>query len=53
MRVDEDGALEKSTYVTNILVDEFNISMENTGGYASSLNGKNKIHTRIIHSMVR
>ena len=53
MRVDEDGALEKSTYITNILVDEFNIYMENTGWYASWLNGKHKIHTRSIHSMVR
>ena len=30
--VDEYGALEKSTDVTNILVDDFNTSMETTGG---------------------
>ena len=35
VRVYEDGALEKSTDVTNLLVDEFKISMENTGGDAS------------------
>ena len=29
--VDEYGALENSTDVTNLLVEEFNISMENTG----------------------
>ena len=34
VRVDEDGALENSTYFTNLLVDKLNISMENTGGYA-------------------
>ena len=33
--VDEDGALEKSTDVTNLLVDEFRISMENTADDAS------------------
>ena len=30
--VDEYGALEISTDVTNLLVDYFNISMETTGG---------------------
>ena len=44
--------LEKSTYVTNLLVDELNISMENTGGDASCLNGKNEWHNKIIHNMV-
>ena len=35
VRVGEDGFLEKSVYVANFLVDEFKISMETTGGYAS------------------
>ena len=35
VRVDEYGALEKSIDVTNLLVDDFRISMENTGGDAS------------------
>ena len=39
MRVDEDGALVNSTYFTNLLVDDFIIAMENTGGDASWLNG--------------
>ena len=32
VRVDEYGALEKSTDVTNLLLDNFNISMETTDG---------------------
>ena len=31
VRVNNDGALENSTYVTNLIVDYFSISMENTG----------------------
>ena len=53
MRVDEDGALGNSTYVNNLLVDEFNISIETTGGNASWLNEKNKRHKIIIHNMIR
>ena len=41
VRVDEDGALENSKDVANLLVDEFKISMENTGGDASWLIGNN------------
>ena len=37
----EDGALEKSTDVTNLLVDDFRISMETTGGDASWINVNN------------
>ena len=53
MIVDEDGALEKSTDVTNPRVDNFNVYMETTGGDASWLNGKNERHTTSIHNMVR
>ena len=35
MRVDEYGALANSTDFTNLLVDEFNICIENNGGDAS------------------
>ena len=35
VRVDEDGALKNSKYATKLLVDEFSISMETTGGDAS------------------
>ena len=52
MIVDEYGALEKSTDVTNILVDDFNISMETTGGDSSCLDEKNERHNRSIHNMV-
>ena len=34
-------------------VDEFNISMETTGGYASWINESNKKHNRTINNMVR
>ena len=53
MRVNKDAALEKSTYVTNFIVDEFSISTENTGGEASRINGKNEINNRRIQNMVR
>ena len=53
VRVDEYGALEKSTDVTNLLVDDFNISMETTGGDSLWLNGNNERHNRSIHNMVR
>ena len=53
MRVDEDGTLEKSTDITNILVDDSSIFMETTGGDASCLIGNNERHNTIIHNMVR
>ena len=51
-RVDEDGTLEKSKDITNLLVDDFIVSIETTGGDASCINGKNEIHNRIIHNIV-
>ena len=48
IRVDGDIALENSTDVTNLLVDDFKISMETTGGDVSWLNGKNERHNRSI-----
>ena len=53
IRVDEDSELANSTYVTNLLVDDFKISMETTGGDAYWLNGKNERHNIIIHNMER
>ena len=53
VRVDEDIALENSTDVTNLLVDEFKTSMENTGGDVSWINGKNERHNIIIHNILR
>ena len=52
MIVDEDSALENSTDDTNLLIEEFKISMETTGGDASWINGNNKRHNRNIHNMV-
>ena len=53
LRVDEDGALEKSTDVTNLIVEGFKIYMESTGGDASWLNEKNDRDKKIIHNMLR
>ena len=53
MRFEEDIALENSTDVTNLLVDDFRIAMENNGGDASCLNGNNERHNISIHNMVK
>ena len=47
----EDGALEKSTDVTNLLVDDFRISMETTGADDSWINGNNERQNRSIYNM--
>ena len=52
MIVDEDLPQEKSTDVTDFLVDEFNISLKTTSGDASCLNGNNERHNRSIQNMV-
>ena len=52
IRFDEDGALEKSKNVTNLLIEEFKISMETTGGDESWINGNNERQNRSIHNMV-
>ena len=46
------GALENSTYVTNLLVDDFNTSMETTGAYESWINENNERQNKIFHNMV-
>ena len=51
VKLDGDSSLATSIDVTNLLVDQFTISMENTGGDASSINGNNERHNRIIHNM--
>ena len=53
MRVYKDGTLENSTYVTNLLVDDFSMSMENIGGKKSRINRKNERQNRLFHTMVR
>ena len=53
MIVDKDGTLEKQSDVIYLLFDEFNLSLETTGGDTSWLNGKNKHHNIIIHNIVR
>ena len=52
MRVEKYGALKKPTGVTELLVNSFNIDLENTGGYASWINRKNELHIRIINTMI-
>ena len=41
IRVDEYGALEKSTDVNNLILEELKISKETTGGGAYWINGNN------------
>ena len=53
MIVDGNVSLENSTDVTNLLVDDFKMSMETTGGNALWTNGNNERHNRSIHNMVR
>ena len=52
VRVDEYFALEKSTDTTNLIVDDFKISMETTGGDASWINGNNERDNIIINNMI-
>ena len=52
MGVHEDVTLANSTDVTNLLVYEFNVSMETTSGDALWINDNNERHDRIIHNMV-
>ena len=50
---DEYGALANSKHVTNLLVDDFNMSIENNGSNESYINGKIERHNRSINNMVR
>ena len=51
MRVDKDGALSKSTDVTNLLVDDFSISIKTSGGGVAWLNKKNERRNKNIYNM--
>ena len=53
IRVDEDGALEKSTNVKNLIIEELKISMETTGGDVYWINVKNERHNIRIHNMIK
>ena len=53
VRVDEYDTLEKSTDVTNLIVDDLNIFMYTTGGDASYIDINIEIHNIFIHNMVR
>ena len=44
--------MENLTDVTNLLVNEFKIYIETTGGDASWINVNNERHNRSIHNMV-
>ena len=50
--VDKDSALSNSTDVTNLLFDDFKISMETTGSDDSWINVNNERHNRRIHNML-
>ena len=53
VRFHEYISLSNSTDVTNLLVDDFRISMETTGGDASWINGNNEQPNRMIYNMLR
>ena len=53
MRFDEYGALEKSTYITCLLVDEITIDLETTGGDVSWLNEKKNITTQVYTTWLK
>ena len=52
IRIDEDGALARSTEFSSFIVSQ-NITLDTTGGYASWLNGKIERPHRTIASKVR
>ena len=52
MIVNENGVLENSIGVTNLIVDDFNSSMETTCSGTSWINRNNEIHNINIHNMV-
>ena len=53
MRTDEDGALARSSEFTSMLLDEYRITLQTTGGFASWLNSKNERQNQTIHNMTR
>ena len=53
VRIDEDGALARSSEFTTFLRDEAHVTMETTGGYSSFLNGKAERPHRTLANMVR
>ena len=52
IRVDEDGALEKSSEFIKTC-HNMNIIFNNTGGYASSLNGKSESPNKTLYNIKR
>ena len=53
VKVDGYGAMENPPYVTNLIVNYFNIYMETNGGDASCIHVKNERQNMSIHDMVR
>ena len=52
MRFGEDSSLVKFTELTNLLVDEFNLSLETNGGDSPCHNGENDHYNIMTHNMV-
>ena len=44
--------MENSTDITNLIIDEFEVSMETPGGDTSWINGNNERHNKSIQNMV-
>ena len=53
LRVDEDGSLANSTEFMAMCRDELNLTVQTTGGYASTINGKAETPNRTIKRMIR
>ena len=51
IRCDEGGEVTRSDDFCKMLLTEFNITVETTGGYASWINGKAKPHNQSINIM--
>ena len=52
IRFDEDGALERSSEFTKTR-HNMNITVQNTGGYASDINGKSEIPNKTLANITR
>ena len=48
LRVDEDGSLANSTEFMTMCRDDLNLTVQTTGGYASTINGKAETPNRTI-----
>ena len=53
IRTDEDGVLARDTDFCALLLKDYNITLQTTGGYSSWINGKAEKHIQTIVNMMR